>query len=273
MNRNSLIKHIFEKKSYLCIGLDPDLNLLPDSLGKSPNDLLDFNKKIIDCTKDYCVSYKPNLAFYESLGSSGWKILEETLAYIPSSHFVIADAKRGDIGNTSGKYASAIFDYLKADAVTVAPYMGSDSIIPFYDYPEKWVIILGLTSNPGSKDFQFLTLDSGEKLYQKVIRESKNWGNESNTMFVVGATHPNELTEIRKIIPDHFILIPGVGAQGGNLKEISAFGLTKEAGLLVNVGRSIIYASTGNDFEEAAAKEAEKIHDEMKTYLSMYASS
>jgi orotidine-5'-phosphate decarboxylase len=273
MNRIALINHIFEKKSYLCIGLDPDLNLLPGSLGKSPNDLLDFIKRMIDCTKDHCVSYKPNVAFYESLGSSGWKILEETLAYIPSSHFVIADAKRGDIGNTSGKYASAIFDYLKADAVTVAPYMGSDSIIPFYGYPDKWVIILGLTSNPGSKDFQFLTLDSGEKLYQKVIKESKKWGNESNTMFVVGATHPNELTEIRKIIPNHFILIPGVGAQGGNLKEISAFGLTKEAGLLVNVGRSIIYASKGNDFEEAAAKEAEKIHDEMKIYLSMYASS
>lgn len=270
MNRASLISHIFEKKSYLCIGLDPDMSLLPPSLGKSPKDLLDFNKRIIDCTKDFCVSYKPNLAFYESLGSSGWKILEETLAYIPSTHFVIADAKRGDIGNTSGKYASAIFDYLKADAVTVAPYMGKDSVTPFYDYPDKWVVILGLTSNPGSKDFQFLTLDSGEKLYQKVISEAKNWGNDANTMFVVGATHPNELTEIRKIIPNHFMLIPGVGAQGGNLKGISIAGLTKEVGLLVNVGRSIIYASNGNDFEEAAAKEAKKIQEEMKIYLSTH---
>lgn len=273
MDRASLVSHIIEKKSYLCVGLDPDVGLLPVSLGKTPKDLLNFNKRIIDCTKDFCVSYKANLAFYESLGSSGWKILEETLAYIPSSHFVIADAKRGDIGNTSGRYASAIFDYLQADAVTVAPYMGSDSITPFYDHPNKWVVILGLTSNPGSKDFQFLSLESGEKLYQKVISEAKNWGTVENTMFVVGATHPNELTEIRKIIPDHFMLIPGVGAQGGNLKEISTFGLTKEIGLLVNVGRSIIYASKGNDFEEAAAKEAEKIHQEMKIYLSMYAFS
>jgi orotidine-5'-phosphate decarboxylase len=270
MNRNDLIKHIRDKKSYLCVGLDPELNQLPLGLSKNPAGLLSFVKKIIDCTKDYCVAFKPNLAFYEALGPVGWDMLYETINYIPSSHFIIADAKRGDIGNTSGRYAQAVFNELKADAITVAPYMGSDSVTPFYAYTEKWVIILGLTSNPGSMDFQMLTLDSGEKLYQKVIRAAKNWGNSSNTMFVVGATHPNELAEIRQIIPDHFLLIPGVGAQGGNLKEISAVGLNSEVGLLVNVGRTILNASKDHDFEQAAADEARKIQIEMHKYLETY---
>lgn len=270
MNRTTLINHILDKKSYLCIGLDPDLNQLPASFTHSSADLLKFNKCIIDCTKDSCVAFKPNFAFYESMGSAGWEVLQETIDYIPSTHFVIADAKRGDIGNTSSHYAHAVFNRLNADAITVAPYMGSDSVIPFYNYPEKWVVILGLTSNPGSKDFQFLTLKSGEKLYQKVIKEAKNWGTDMNTMFVVGATHPNEIIEIRKIIPTHFMLIPGVGAQGGNLEEISKYGLIKEVGLLVNAGRSIIFASKGSDFEKAAALEANKIHHEMKEYLEKY---
>jgi orotidine-5'-phosphate decarboxylase len=270
MNREILVKHILDKKSYLCVGLDPDLNLLPAHFTKTPSDILKFNKHIIDCTKDSCVAYKPNAAFYETLGSAGWDVLQETIAYIPSTHFIIADAKRGDIGNTSGYYAQAFFKDLKADAITVAPYMGNDSVTPFYQYPEKWVVILGLTSNPGSNDFQFLTLETGEKLYQKVIKEAKNWGDASNTMFVVGATHPNELVEVRKIIPNHFMLIPGVGAQGGNLEEISKYGLIKEVGLLVNAGRSIIYASKGADFENAAAIEANKLHNEMKDYLEKY---
>jgi len=270
MNRTTLINHILEKKSYLCVGLDPDFNQLPFSFAHTPGDLLKFNKYIIDCTKDSCVAFKPNFAFYETMGYAGWEVLQETIDYIPSTHFIIADAKRGDIGNTSGNYAHAVFNHLKADAITVAPYMGSDSVIPFYNYKEKWVVILGLTSNPGSKDFQFLTLETGEKLYQKVIKEAKNWGNESNTMFVVGATHPNELVEIRQIIPNHFLLIPGVGAQGGNLEEISKYGLIKEVGLLVNAGRSIIFASKGNDFEKAAALEANKMHLEMKEYLEKY---
>jgi orotidine-5'-phosphate decarboxylase len=270
MNRKELIKNIRDKKSYLCVGLDPDIFLLPAGVSKNPAGLLSFIKKIIDCTKEYCVAFKPNFAFYEKLGPIGWDILYETINYIPSSHFIIADAKRGDIGNTSGQYAQAVFNVLCADAITVAPYMGSDSVMPFYAHNEKWVIILGLTSNPGSMDFQMLTLDSGEKLYLKVIREAKNWGNSSNTMFVVGATHPNELADIRKIIPDHFLLIPGVGVQGGNLQEISAVGLNKEVGLLVNVGRTILNASKGNDFEKAAADEARKIQIEMHQYLETY---
>jgi orotidine-5'-phosphate decarboxylase len=270
MNRETLVKHILDKNSYLCVGLDPDSRLLPDSFSKTPVDILRFNKRIIDGTKDFCVAYKPNVAFYESLGVAGWEILQETIAYIPESHFVIADAKRGDIGNTSSHYAHAFFHHFKADAITVAPYMGQDSVIPFFQYPEKWVVILGLTSNPGSKDFQFLSLPTGETLYQKVIREAKSWGSEHNCMFVVGATHPNELSEIRSIIPNHFILIPGVGAQGGNLEEISKYGLMKEVGLLVNVGRSIMFASKGSDFEKAATCEAKKIQLEMKALLEKY---
>jgi orotidine-5'-phosphate decarboxylase len=267
MNRKDLIKNIWEKKSYLCVGLDPEMNLLPTGLSRNPSGLLKFIKHIITCTKDYCVAYKPNLAFYEALGPVGWEILYELIDFIPSSHFIIADAKRGDIGNSSGRYAQAVFNELKADAITVAPYMGRDSVIPFYEYSGKWVVILGLTSNPGSADFQMLTLKSGEKLYQQVIREAKNWGNSSNTMFVIGATHPGELYEIRKIIPDHFLLIPGVGVQGGNLKEISEAALNMEVGLLVNIGRSILYASNGVDFEKAAAAEAIKIQIEMQKYL------
>lgn len=270
MDRATLINNIFNKKSYLCVGLDPDFDLFPSSFSNTPADILKFNKLIIDCTKDSCVAYKPNAAFYEKMGAEGWDVFQETIEYIPSSHFVIADAKRGDIGNTSGKYAQAFFKNSKVNAITVAPYMGIDSVTPFYNYPEKWVVILGLTSNPGSNDFQMLTLNTGEKLYQKVIKEAKKWGNDANTMFVVGATHPKELVEIRNIIPDHFMLIPGIGAQGGNLLEISKYGLNKEIGLLVNAGRSIIFASNGSDFEEAASREAKKIHLEMTEYLEKF---
>jgi orotidine-5'-phosphate decarboxylase len=266
MDRKSLIQQIKEKKSYLCIGLDTDVEKIPAHLRSNPDGVFVFNKEIIDATKDLCVAYKINTAFYESLGVKGWQTLEKTAAYIPSTHFKIADAKRGDIGNTSYSYAKAFFETIPFDAVTVAPYMGSDSVKPFLEYKDKWTIVLGLTSNEGSKDFQQQRVNE-HFLYEEVITKISGWGTEENLMFVVGATKSDDIFSIRKIIPNHFLLIPGVGSQGGSLAEVSKYGLNKDCGLLVNVSRAIIYAGHEKDFADEARSAALKYHTEMKTYL------
>lgn len=233
--------------------------------------VFEFNKRIIDATKEYCVAYKPNIAFYEAMGSKGWESLRKTLEYIPKECFTIADAKRGDIGNTSGLYARTFFDKessgLDFDSVTVAPYMGHDSILPFLEYPGKWVILLALTSNPGAMDFQEIQLPDGDMIFEKVLNTSKNWGSSESLMYVVGATRAERLQQIRKIVPDHFLLIPGVGAQGGSLADVSKYGMNKDCGLLVNSSRGIIYARSDEHFEEAAAEEAKKIQTEMQGFL------
>jgi len=261
MTRNELITLIRSRKSFLCIGLDPDVNRIPNGV-----DMLTFNRAIIDATRDHCVAYKPNLAFYEVLGKEGWEILEETIRYIGKDHFIIADAKRGDIGNTSGNYARAFFYGLNCDAVTVAPYMGRDSIEPFLQVPDKWAIILALTSNPGADDFELQSC-GGEPLYMSVLRKTASWGTPENTMFVVGATRPELLSEIRRVVPDHFLLVPGVGAQGGSLTEVARHGLTDDVGLLVNVSRSVLYASHESNFASAAAREVKLLAGEMATFL------
>ena len=268
MNRQYLIQQIKEKKSYLCIGLDTDIEKIPLHLKDVPDAVFKFNQQIIDATKDLCVAYKINTAFYEALGVKGWQALEKTVDYIPSTHFKIADAKRGDIGNTSNQYAKAFFETLPFDSITVAPYMGSDSIKPFLDYENKWTIVLGLTSNEGSKDFQQQRLH-GKYLYEEVIRKTAVWGSENNLMFVVGATKIEELFSIREMIPGHFLLIPGVGFQGGNLSEVSKYGLNKDCGLLVNASRAIIYAGNGKNFAEEARAVALKYQTEMKGYLNL----
>jgi len=270
MKREELVKQIKSKESYLCIGLDTDLKKIPASFQKYEDPIFEFNKRIIDATHEYCVAYKPNIAFYEAMGSKGWDSLEKTLEYIPKEIFTIADAKRGDIGNTSGLYARAFFDNMNFDSVTVAPYMGEDSVTPFLEFKDKWVILLALTSNSGSKDFQMIKLENGKYLYQEVLEKSSKWGNAANLMYVVGATQATLLKDIRKIIPDHFLLVPGVGAQGGSLEEVSQNGMNKDCGLLVNASRSIIYASSGDDFSAKAKEEAIKLRDEMKVYLSKY---
>ena len=269
MTRQELVHQIRTKKSFLCIGLDTDINKIPELLRSQPDAILQFNKAIIDATKDLCVSYKINTAFYEALGSKGWDIMEQTLHYIPSTHFKIADAKRADIGNTSSYYAKAFFETLPFDAITVAPYMGEDSIRPFLEYENKWTIILGLTSNEGSKDFEMLTIknEKANFLYEQVLQTASKWGNENNVMFVVGATKSEEFKSIRKILPNHFLLVPGIGAQGGNLKDVAQAGLNKECGLLVNASRAIIYAGNGIDFAAQASMAAEEYRNEMKTYL------
>lgn len=269
MTREELIHQIKTKKTFLCVGLDPDTEKIPQHLIEEEDPIYEFNKQIIDATAPYCVSFKPNTAFYEAYGLSGINSLEKTIRYINTNypeHFLIADAKRGDIGNTSSMYARAFFNRLNSDAITVAPYMGSDSVKPFLQFENKWAIVLGLTSNEGSADFQQLRLD-GTELYLQVIKTCAQWGSINNMMFVVGATKASLLGEIRKLIPDHFLLIPGVGAQGGSLKEVCKYGLTKDIGLLVNSSRGIIYASKGEDFAEKAAEEAKKIAEEMKTFL------
>ncbi|MBK6731929.1 MAG: orotidine-5'-phosphate decarboxylase [Bacteroidetes bacterium] len=265
MNRNQLIQSIRDKKSYLCIGLDTDLNKIPPHLLDNEDPVFEFNKQIIDSTKKYCVAYKPNTAFYEAYGSKGWQSLEKTIAYIGDSHFIIADAKRGDIGNTSQRYAEAFFKTMQADAITVAPYMGSDSVTPFF-MDDKWVILLALTSNTGSNDFQ-MQISEGKKLFEQVILRSQQWGTPENLMYVVGATHPNVFQHIRRFAPDHFLLVPGVGAQGGDLKAISEHGLNKDCGLLVNSSRNIIYASNGIDFAEKASLAASEIQQVMEVLL------
>lgn len=262
MTRQFLIQQIQQKKSYLCIGLDTDVTKIPKHLQSHPDAVFEFNKQIIDATKDLCVSYKINTAFYEALGSKGWQALEKTVAYIPNEHFKIADAKRGDIGNTSSQYAKAFFETMNFDAITVAPYMGEDSVKPFLEYKDKWTIVLGLTSNPGSKDFEQQKIGK-EFLYENVLRKVSEWGNTDNLMFVVGATKAKEFESIRKIVPEHFLLVPGVGSQGGSLEEVSKYGMNKDCGLLINVSRAIIFASDKENFAEEARRIALEYQKEM----------
>lgn len=268
MTRQRLVELIRSRASYLCVGLDTDAEKIPAFLhSQFPDPLWEFNRRIIDATRPYCVAYKPNLAFYEALGASGWELFEKTVRYIGPDHFVIADAKRGDIGNTSRLYAKAFFEQLPCDAVTVAPYMGEDSVAPFLGFPGKWVILLALTSNPGSADFQFAPQSDGLPLYRKVLRRAMTWAGPDELMFVVGATHPEDLRRIREEAPEYFLLVPGVGAQGGDLKALSDAGLSGECGLLVNASRSILYANNGPGFAEAAAAEAQALQLEMKKIL------
>lgn len=266
MTRSELITQIKEKKSFLCIGLDTDLDRIPKHLLDLEDPIFEFNKQIIDATKDLCVAYKPNLAFYESLGIEGWKSLQKTLDYIPKNIFTIADAKRGDIGNTSSMYAKAFFENMDFDSVTVAPYMGKDSVQPFFIYKDKWVILLALTSNEGGKDFQLIE-SSGKPLYQEVLQTSSSWGTASNMMYVVGATRADWLKEIRNTIPDHFLLVPGVGAQGGSLAQVAKYGMNKDCGLLVNSSRGIIYASDTKNFASSANAEAFILQQQMEEEL------
>lgn len=271
MTRQQLVQQIKKKKSYLCIGLDTDITKIPAHLQTHPNAVFEFNKAIIDATKDLCVSYKINTAFYEAMGIKGWEALEKTVNYIPSTHFKIADAKRGDIGNTSAHYAKTFFEVYPFDAVTVAPYMGEDSLRPFLDYEDKWTIVLGLTSNKGSSDFQQLMVVSEASkqqfLYEKVMQRIAEWGTPDDLMFVAGATKPEQLENIRKIFPEHFFLIPGIGAQGGSLKEVSKAALNDDGGILVNVSRAIIYAGNGERFAEEGRSVAEQYTNEMKAYI------
>jgi orotidine-5'-phosphate decarboxylase len=261
MNKAKLVELIRSRKSFLCVGLDTDPSKLPAGVSA-----LEFNKAIVDATREFAVSYKPNLAFYEAMGRQGWDILEETVEYIGNEHFTIADAKRGDIGNTSSYYAKAFFETYGFDSITVAPYMGKDSVSPFLQFQDKWAIVLALTSNEGSKDFQ--TQKIGEEyLFEKVLRDVASWGTDENTMFVVGATKAESLAQIRQIIPNHFLLVPGVGAQGGSLQDVVKYGMNNEVGLLVNASRSILYASSGADYASAAAAEAKKMQEEMAVYL------
>lgn len=267
MTRAEIYQHILEKQSYLCVGLDTDLDRLPKHLLQEDDPVFTFNKAIIDATHDLCVAYKPNLAFYETLGPQGWESLQKTLDYIPDSHFTIADAKRGDIGNTSKRYASAFFEKMDFDSVTVAPYMGVDSISPFLEFDQKWVILLALTSNQGSQDFQMTTQENGQPLYEKVMRKAMEWATPDNLMYVVGATHPEKFKEIRAIAPDHFFLVPGIGAQGGDLAKVSEYGWNNYGGLLVNSSRGIIYASDGEDFAEAARASAKNLQQQMAAFI------
>ena len=275
MTRQFLVEQIQQKQSYLCVGLDTDLTKIPKHLQSHPDAIFEFNKAIIDATLPHCVSYKINTAFYEAMGLKGWEAMERTVNYIPDTHFKIADAKRGDIGNTSTQYARAFFEAMNFDAVTVAPYMGEDSVRPFLEYEGKWAIVLGLTSNKGASDFELkqLVSSNGEEhlraefLYERVLRSVAKWGTPDNLMFVVGATQPEEFLNIRSIIPDHFLLVPGVGAQGGSLKDISEKAMNDDCGLLVNASRAVIYASGKEDFATEAKAIAEQYRFEMKSYL------
>ena len=294
MTRKQLIEQIKQKRSFLCVGLDTDITKIPGHLQAHPDAVFEFNRQIIDATKDLCVSYKLNTAFYEAMGLKGWEAMERTVNYIPQEHFIIADAKRGDIGNTSSQYARAFFEAMNFDAITVAPYMGEDSVKPFLEFENKWAIVLGLTSNPGSKDFEQLkvvgqatnnsdeatnnsdeAINNGNKagnteggyLYESVLKKVSTWGNPRNLMFVVGATKASDLAGIRRIIPDHFLLVPGVGFQGGSLKEVSQYGMNADCGLLVNASRAIIYASEKEDFAAEARAIAQQYQAEMAGYL------
>lgn len=271
MNRQNLIKEIKIKQSFLCVGLDTDLKKVPPHLLKDDDPIFKFNKEIIDATAPYCVAYKPNLAFYEAFGVKGMIAFEKTIKYLKDNyphHFIIADAKRGDIGNTSAMYARTFFEEYNIDALTVAPYMGEDSITPFLTYKDKWVILLALTSNKGSHDFQMTENRNGTRLFEEVLYKSKVWGTKENMMYVVGATQGQMFEDIRKIVPDSFLLVPGVGAQGGSLSEVCKYGMTKECGLLVNSSRGIIYASNGEDFATVAAQKAHEIQIEMAKELN-----
>lgn len=283
MTRQQLVQQIFKKKSYLCVGLDSDITKIPPHLLSEPDPIFTFNKSIIDATRDLCVAYKINTAFYEALGLKGWEAMEKTVQYIGNNHFTIADAKRGDIGNTSTQYAKAFFETLPFDSITVAPYMGEDSVSPFLQYAGKWAIVLGLTSNSGASDFELkrmvdvedilnegmhFTKEHTSYLYENVMRSVATWGTPENLMFVVGATKPEEFVNIRKLTPDHFYLVPGVGAQGGSLKDISQKAMNKDCGLLVNASRAVIFASDKKDFAEQTNKSAEKYQREMASYLN-----
>lgn len=271
MNRQQLIHQIFMKKTFLCVGLDTDISKIPEHLKNETDPIFAFNKAIIDATAPYCVAYKPNLAFYESYGLKGMMAFEKTIQYLKDhypTHFIIADAKRGDIGNTSKMYARTFFEEYDLDSVTVAPYMGEDSVKPFLEYNGKWVILLALTSNKGSHDFQLTEDKSGERLFEKVLKKSQEWGTPENLMYVVGATQGRMFGDIRRIAPEHFLLVPGVGAQGGSLQEVCKYGMTKDCGLLVNSSRSIIYAGKGTDFAEAAARKAREMREEMAVELN-----
>lgn len=271
MNRQQLIHQIFTKKTFLCVGLDTDISKIPEHLKNETDPIFAFNKAIIDATAPYCVAYKPNLAFYESYGLKGMMAFEKTIQYLKNhypTHFIIADAKRGDIGNTSKMYARTFFEEYDFDSVTVAPYMGEDSVKPFLEYNGKWVILLALTSNKGSHDFQLTEDKSGERLFEKVLKKSQEWGTPENLMYVVGATQGRMFEDIRRIAPEHFLLVPGVGAQGGSLQEVCKYGMTKDCGLLVNSSRGIIYAGKGTDFAEAAARKAREMQEEMAVELN-----
>lgn len=271
MNREEIVNEIRKKQTMLCVGLDTDIKKIPQHLLKYDDPIFEFNKAIIDATKDLCVAYKPNIAFYESLGSKGWESLEKTVKHIPNNIFKIADAKRGDIGNTSEMYARAFYESLNFDSITVAPYMGSDSVKPFLYNDKKWAIILALTSNPGALDFQLLSNSSNnKKLYEEVLTKTSKWASDEQIMYVVGATRAEMLQDIRKIVPNHFLLIPGVGAQGGNMEDVIKYGINKDFGLLINASRSIIYASNGEDFAEKAREVALLMSEEMKTLIQKY---
>lgn len=273
MNRKQLIDNIYKKQSFLCVGLDTDLKKIPPHLLSEEDPIFAFNKAIIDATSPYCVAYKPNLAFYECFGLKGWTAFEKTVKYIKENYpdqFVIADAKRGDIGNTSAMYARSFFEEMDIDALTVAPYMGEDSVTPFLQYEGKWVILLALTSNKGSRDFQLSADDTGERLFEKVLRTSKEWANEEQMMYVVGATQGRLFEDIRRIVPHHFLLVPGVGAQGGSLQDVCKYGMTAECGLLVNSSRGIIYADSSENFAEVAAQKAKELQQEMAEQLKAF---
>lgn len=276
MTRRQLFENIQKKRSFLCIGLDTDLAKIPQHLLKEKDPIFEFNKQIIDATKDLCVAYKPNTAFYEAQGLKGWRALEKTIHYIRKTCpgiFTIADAKRGDIGNTSKMYARAFLENLDFDSITVAPYMGEDSVMPFLEYKNKWVVLLALTSNKGSEDFQLSRKPEAgnQRLYEEVLGKSQQWGTAGNMMYVVGATKAEMLGDIRNIVPDHFLLVPGVGAQGGSLKQVARYGMNKQCGLLVNASRSIIYASDKKNFAEKARQEALKLQQEMRKLLKLHA--
>ncbi|OUO16920.1 orotidine-5'-phosphate decarboxylase [Bacteroides sp. An322] len=270
MNKQELFENIKRKQSFLCVGLDTDIKKIPEHLLKEEDPIFAFNKAIIDATAPYCIAYKPNLAFYESMGVKGWIAFEKTVEYIKKNYpdqFIIADAKRGDIGNTSAMYARTFFEELDIDSVTVAPYMGEDSVTPFLTYEGKWVILLALTSNKGSYDFQLTEDKDGERLFEKVLRKSQAWANDENMMYVVGATQGRMFEDIRRIVPNHFLLVPGIGAQGGSLEEVCRYGMTPQCGLIVNSSRAIIYADKSETFAQAAKNEAEKVQKQMAEQL------
>ena len=270
MNKQELFENIKRKQSFLCVGLDTDIKKIPEHLLKEEDPIFAFNKAIIDATAPYCIAYKPNLAFYESMGVKGWIAFEKTVEYIKKNYpdqFIIADAKRGDIGNTSAMYARTFFEELDIDSVTVAPYMGEDSVTPFLTYEGKWVILLALTSNKGSYDFQLTEDKDGERLFEKVLRKSQAWANDENMMYVVGATQGRMFEDIRRIVPNHFLLVPGIGAQGGSLEEACKYGMNSKCGLIVNSSRAIIYADKSEAFAQAAKNEAEKVQKQMAEQL------
>jgi len=270
MNQEKLFKNIIKKKSFLCVGLDTEIEKIPSFAGKSKDPQFEFNKRIIDATHKYCVAYKPNVAFYECFGAKGWKSLESTVKYIKENYpdlFIIADAKRGDIGNTSKMYAKAFLENMPFDAVTVAPYMGEDSVSPFLSYEDKWVVLLALTSNKGADDFQYHS-DDGIRLFERVLNVSQRWGSVDNLMYVVGATRASMLKDIRKLVPNHFLLVPGIGAQGGSLEEVAKYGLNDKCGLLVNSSRGIIFADSSEDFDKVAGEKARETQLEMAKHLT-----